>query len=78
MTTNITIKQQIHRMIDALPPEQLAALYQFLQAFFKTDKAPESQIAPIYQIHQQAIDTDIDDLAEQHDHYLYGVDKHNA
>jgi hypothetical protein len=31
--------------------------------------------ALIYQVHQHAVDTGISDLAAQHDHYLYGVNK---
>ena len=64
---------QIHKIIDQLRPEQLAQLWEFVELL--TVKADE---APLYRIHEQAVATGIRDMADQHDHYLYGVDKHDA
>ena len=35
-------------------------------------------VASLYRFHELAIDTGITDLAEQHDHYLYGQSMHDA
>ena len=47
-------------------------LWEFMQQLV------QEPVAPIYRIHEQAITTGIKDLASQHDHYLYGLEKHDA
>ena len=41
----------------------------------KPEVEPAPAIAPLYRIHEHAVDMGIDDLAENLDHYLYGLDK---
>ena len=38
---------------------------------------PKAPTPAFQQILEQAMDLGVTDLAEQHDHYLYGVDKHS-
>ncbi len=73
MTVAVPPRSQIYKTIDQLRPEQLAELWEFVESL--TTKADE---APLYRIHEQAVSTGIRDMADQHDHYLYGVEKHDA
>ena len=73
MTVAVPPRAQIHKIIDQLRPEQLAQLWEFVELL--TAKPDE---APLYRIHEQAVSTGIRDMADQHDHYLYGVEKHDA
>ena len=76
MTTNTKIKQQIYQLIETLPVERLPALLRFLKSLASSeDLSSPDQPAPIYKIHQHAVDTGISDLAANHGHYLYGVNK---
>lgn len=73
MTVAVPPRSQIHETIDQLRPEQLAELWEFVELLTtKTDEAP------LYRIHEQAVSTGIRDMADQHDHYLYGTEKHDA
>ena len=38
----------------------------------------DQSISPLYRVHEQAVATGVPDLAEQHDHYLYGKPKSNG
>jgi hypothetical protein len=73
MTVAVPPRAKIHQTIDLLRPEQLAELWEFVELL--TAKIDE---VPLYHIHEQAVSTGIRDMADQHDHYLYGVDKHDA
>lgn len=73
MAVTVPPRTQIHKVIDQLRPEQLARLWEFVEHL--TADADE---APLYRIHEQAVPTGVRDLADQHDHYLYGVEKHDA
>jgi hypothetical protein len=76
MTTDTKIKQQIYQLIESLPAERLPKLLNFLKYLLQPDKSGSTtSVAPIYQVHHYAADTGIPDLAAQHDHYLYGVNK---
>ncbi len=71
-----TIKKQIYQAIEALPEEHLPELLRFLEAMIKT--AEDAHVAPLYRVHCEAISTGVPDLAHQHDHYLYGLEKRGA
>ena len=73
MTVAVPPRSQIHKTIDQLRPEQLAQLWEFVELL--TVKSDE---APLYRIHEQAVATGIRDMADQHDRYLYGVEKRDA
>ena len=68
MTVAVPPRAHIHESIDQLRPEQLAQLWEFVERL--TAQADE---VPLYHIHEQAVATGIRDMADQHDHYLYGV-----
>ena len=79
MTTETNVKKQIYQIIESLPGERLPELLRFLNQFLQfTSFETTADAAPIYQIHQHAVDTGVPDLAAQHDHYLYGANKHDA
>jgi hypothetical protein len=65
----IHTKNEIHEVIDGLQPEQLAQLWEYVEELVR------EPVAPLYRVHEQAISTGVRDLAEQHNHYLYGVAK---
>jgi hypothetical protein len=78
MTTDVNIKQQIYQLIELIPVERLPTVQRFLVWLLQPTKTPPRlSTAPIYQVHQYAVDTGIPDLAEHHDHYLYGVSQDN-
>jgi hypothetical protein len=66
----------------ALPEEQLDRVLHFLldleQARKPGNASADEPIAPLYRVHTAAVKTGIPDLAHQHDHYLYGLDKRDA
>jgi hypothetical protein len=72
MSLSVPTKTQIHQAINRLRPDQLAQLWEYVQWL------TSEPVAPLYHIHEQAIATGVTDLADQHDHYLYGHDKRNA
>jgi hypothetical protein len=69
MTVNVS---QVHQTIDQLTSEQLAQVWEYLVQLM------QKQTVPLYHLHEQAIATGVADLAEQHDHYLYGQVKSDA
>ena len=60
MSTSVATRQEIQQAIERLPEDHRPA---------------PTSTAPIYQVHRQAIATGVPDLAHQHDHYLYGLEK---
>ena len=70
--SSVSMRTQILQTIDQLGPDQLAQLWEYLKSLNR------ETVAPIYHVHEQAISTGVRDLAEQHDHYLYGQDKRDA
>jgi hypothetical protein len=73
MTISPPPKRLIYETIERLAAEQLWQLWNFLERL----AGAEEEMVPLYQIHHDAIATGISDLAHQHDHYLYGQEKHN-
>ena len=67
MSLSIPAKTQIHEAVDRLDAEQLAQLWECIQ------QLTQQTAVPLYHIHEQAVSTGIKDLANQHDHYLYGL-----
>jgi hypothetical protein len=66
----------------ALTEEQLDEVLRFLRDLERARKpdisSADGPVAPLYQAHAAAVRTGIRDLAHQHDHYLYGLDKRDA
>jgi hypothetical protein len=65
-----------------LPEDQLDQVLRFLldleQARKPGNSSADEPVAPLYRAHTAAVRTGIPDLAHQHDHYLYGLDKRDA
>ncbi len=73
MVVSVPPRTQIHQAIDQLRPEQLAQLWEFVEQL-----TADTDEAPLYRIYEQAVSTGIRDMADQHDHYLYGIEKTDA
>jgi hypothetical protein len=73
---------EICDMIRALRQDELDRVLRFLHALEQARKLDNSTadepVAPLYSAHTAAVRTGIPDLADQHDHYLYGLDKRDA
>lgn len=73
--------EEILRALNALPPEKVAEAHDFILSLQKknskskavVDSNASSDISLL--LEKCAVDTGIDDLAHQHDHYLYGKAK---
>ena len=72
MSVSVPAKTRITQALDGLDPEQLAQLWEYIQ------QLTQKPVIPLYRIHEQAVSTGIKDLANQHDHYLYGSEKRDA
>jgi hypothetical protein len=68
--------------IRGLPDEQLDRVLRLLHDLEQEKRSEGSSageaVAPLYRVHSSAVRTGIRDLAQQHDHYLYGLDKRDA
>jgi len=78
--TALELAEQICETIHNLPEEQLSEVLRFVQALEGVGEldAIDENVAPLYRIHTVAVKTGISDLAHQHDHYLYGIEKRDA
>jgi len=72
VSVSVQAKAKISQALDGLDPEQLAQLWEYIQ------QLTQKPVAPLYRIHEQAISTGVKDLANRHDHYLYGSGKSDA
>ncbi|MCL7454742.1 MAG: hypothetical protein M8467_17025 [Anaerolineae bacterium] len=74
------LAERICETIHSLPEDQLGEVLRFVQDLksIQGSRISEDAIAPLYSIHTSAVRTGISDLAHQHDHYLYGVEKRDA
>lgn len=65
--------------IRALPEDQLDRVLRLLhdleQARKPDNSSADESEAPLYKAHTAAVRTGIPDLAQQHDHYLYGLER---
>jgi len=68
--------------IRGLPEEQLDQVLRLLHDLEQARKPENSSAgeaaAPLYRVHRSAVRTGMPDLAHQHDHYLYGLDKRDG
>jgi len=78
MTVKEVSREQIYKAIEALPEERLPELLHFLEGLAKAYETLPADAVSLYQVHRHTISTGIPDLAHQHDHYLYGLEKRNA
>ena len=82
MSVQEPIVEEICDTLRALPEDQLEQVLGFLRDLERARKLDNSSadepLAPLYRAHAAAVRTGIPDLAHQHDHYLYGLDKRDA
>ena len=82
MSVQEPIVDEICDTLQALPEDQLDQVLRFLhdleQARKPGSSSADEPVAPLYRAHTAAVRTGIPDLAHQHDHYLYGLDKRDA
>ena len=80
-TATVTLKlpTQLYTRLQARAREERTDVVELLNRLVeKTDSAPAAQTPStqaFQSILERATDLGVSDLAEQHDHYLYGVDK---
>ena len=62
--------------IDSLPPSMLVAVEGFIKELKQEKQKPQKTVSLLSNLAGYAIEDDLPaDLAEQHDHYLYGTSK---
>ena len=62
--------------IDSLPPSMLVAVEGFIKELKKETQKPQKTLSLLSNLAGYAIEDGLPaDLAEQHDHYLYGITK---
>jgi len=77
----MAVKQQLIKEIESLPPdaqEKVLKLVNFIkeEIFVSYEKiSKDKKRNALAEVDKIAIETGIQDLAEHHDHYLYGVSK---
>jgi hypothetical protein len=77
----MNIQQQLYNEIETLPmdaQEKILKMVHFLKTEILTpvkSKPKKKQLATLADLDSLAVDTGINDLAAQHDHYLYGMPK---
>ena len=73
---------EICSTLEDLLEEQLDQVLRFLRELEQARKPAispaDGPVAPLYRAHAAAVRTGIHDLAHQHDHYLYGLNKRDA
>ena len=68
--------ETLKRELDLLPSSMLGEVERLVRKLKKQSKEPSKPAALLPELAAYAIDDDLpSDLAEQHDHYLYGVPK---
>ncbi|MGB1254062.1 MAG: hypothetical protein ACPG8W_25860 [Candidatus Promineifilaceae bacterium] len=81
----MTVKEQVLTRLELLPQEKLPSLLDYIEyLYFQSKKDEKKQPAPATESYDAlnlllddcAVSTGISDLAAEHDHYLYGKDKH--
>jgi hypothetical protein len=77
----MTVQQQVLKELEEVPPEAQETILKFIR-FFKNEifisakkKQRRKRVNALLDVDKIVIDTGISDLADQHDHYLYGVPK---
>ena len=71
--------ETLKRDIDLLPPSMLLEVEYLVKKLKRQNKASRKPATILSEVAAHAIDDDLPaDLAEQHDHYLYGLSKRNG
>jgi hypothetical protein len=68
--------ETLKRDIDQLPPSMLVEVEYLVKKLKRQNKTSRKRVNILSEVAAHAIEDDLPaDLAEQHDHYLYGVSK---
>ncbi len=69
--------EDLKKQIDTLPPSMLVEVERLIKKLKKKEvKKPRKPLSLLSDLAEYAIEDDLPaDLAEQHDHYLYGISK---
>jgi hypothetical protein len=68
--------EDLKKQIDTLPPSMIVEVEKFIRNLKREAKKPRKPLSLLSDLAEYAIEDDLPvDLAEQHDHYLYGVSK---
>ena len=77
----MSVQKQLIKELQEVPPETQETILRFVR-FLKEEilippkkKRGQKRLQTLADIDKLAIDTGISDLADQHDHHLYGVPK---
>jgi len=66
--------ESLKRQIDVLSPAMLSEVDRFIKSLKKQVRKPGNRVSLLSELAECALDDDLPtDLAEQHDHYLYGT-----
>ncbi|MBI4746679.1 MAG: hypothetical protein HY786_09135 [Deltaproteobacteria bacterium] len=66
--------ESIKRQIDILPPAMLYEVDRFIDGLRKKTERAKAPVSLLSQLAEYSVNDDLPvDLAEQHDHYLYGT-----
>ena len=83
----MTTKEQVLTRLELLPQDKLPSLLDYIEyLYFQSKRDGKKQAASVTQsydalnllLDENAVSTGIADLSAEHDHYLYGKDKHAA
>jgi len=68
--------EYLKKEIDSLPPSMLVAVEGFIKELKQETQKPQKTPSLLSNLAGYVIEDDLPaDLAEQHDHYLYGISK---
>jgi hypothetical protein len=78
-TVTVKLPKDLYARLDTLAKQESTDVVELLSRLAASATAPRSQAEPsttaFQRILDRATDLGVSDLAEQHDHYLYGTEK---
>jgi hypothetical protein len=70
----LKVPQDLYARLEALATAERTDVLEFLRRIAEPEPEPE-EVSAFQRILERATDLGVSDLAEQHDHYLYGLPK---
>ena len=78
-TVTVKLPKELYTRLDSLAKQERTDLVELLNRLATSGTPPQAQAEPstaaFQRILSRAADLGVSDLAEQHDHYLYGTEK---
>lgn len=71
----LKVPRDLYARLEALAKAQKTDVLELLRRVIETDPEPYEEPSAFEKILEMSMDMGISDLAEQHDHYLYGLPK---